>query len=85
MCSSPLKLQTYRGYVLSIFIALQHPFMFKYQVYNNKYVKFLIPINQTNLFSIGSSLIYFLGYGKAFIWPIGGEGVSLKSKLFEAL
>ena len=29
-------------------IALQHPFMFKYQVDEDKYVNFLIPIHQSN-------------------------------------
>ena len=37
----------------STFLDLQHPFNFKYQVDKAKYVKFLIPIHQTNLFNIG--------------------------------
>ena len=38
---------------LSIFNDLQYPFIFKYLVDKDKYVKFHIPINQTNLFIIG--------------------------------
>ena len=38
---------------LSIFNDLQYPFIFKYQVDKDKYVKFFIPIHQTNLFNIG--------------------------------
>ena len=34
-------------------IDLQPLFIFKYQVDKDKYVNFLIPINQTNLFNIG--------------------------------
>ena len=37
----------------STFIALQQPFMFKYQVDKDTYVKFLIQIHQTNLLNTG--------------------------------
>ena len=55
----------------SVFIALQHSFMFKYQVDKEKYVKFLIPIHK-KIFNIGLPIerYFFLTYGEAIIWPI---------------
>jgi hypothetical protein len=53
MCISLLKLKTDRNNVLSTSIALQHRFMLKYQVDNDKYVKFLTLIHQQKLVNIG--------------------------------
>ena len=53
-------------------------FLFKYQVDKDKYVKFLIQIHQTKLFEIilpVEKSIWFLGWGKAIIWPIVGGGL----------
>ena len=48
----PIQLKTNNGYVFSLFISLPHACMFKYQVDNTNYVKFPLPIHQTDLFNI---------------------------------
>ena len=51
----------------STLIALPHTFMFKYQVDNNKYVKFFIPIHQPNLFNIGLPVSRVRAFLKLFV------------------
>ena len=47
-CASTKGLKPIQVMLWSTFIDWQHPFIFKYQVDKDKYVKFLIPIYQTN-------------------------------------
>ena len=53
----------------STFIALHHPFMFKYQVEKEEYKKVSNP--KPNLLYIGLPVER---YGEAIIWPIVGGG-----------
>ena len=68
----------------STFIALQHLFMLKCQVDKEKICKVSYPNSSKKLFNIGLSVeksIFFLGHGKAIIWPIVGGGMLIAKKV----